>query len=349
MSYERIVIDRHGGPEVLRLAQESTLPAPGPGQARIKVLAAGTGFTDTLVRRGLYPGIKERLPFSPGYDIVGEIDALGPDRDGLSTGLRIGQRVADMPVWGGYTQYLIRPLSTLVSIPQDIDPAEAVCLPLAFMTAYQMLTRYRRFQSGDRIFIQGASGTVGTALLALGQHFGLRMWGTASEPKFGILEHYGCTPIDYRRERFVERLRREADEGVDAVFDAMAGQGWRDGFACLRENGILLGYGAQANVGPGTSTAAMTVSTMSDMAYLLGRCNLPGPLKRRGVFYHIGLRRNRKPHEYSEDLTTLATLVRQGRIRPQVADRLPLTAAAEAHRRIDAGQVTGKIVLLPWS
>jgi NADPH:quinone reductase-like Zn-dependent oxidoreductase len=100
--WQRIELTAFGGPEMLRVVQETTLPQPGPGQIRVRVLAAGTGFTDTIIRLGQYPGVKQKPPFTPGYDWFGVVDALGTG----VTGLAVGDAVADMPVIGGYTQYL---------------------------------------------------------------------------------------------------------------------------------------------------------------------------------------------------------------------------------------------------
>ena len=176
MAWQHIRIARFGGPEVLELAEQPTIPDPGPGEVRIKVLAAGTGFTDTFIRRGRYPDFKGPLPFTPGYDLVGVVEKTGP---GVLPSAR-GQLVADLCVVGGYAQYAIRPARFLVPVPDGVDPAEAVCIPLAYLTAYQMLTRYRRLPRGATILVIGASGTVGTALLDLARHLGLKAIGTCS-------------------------------------------------------------------------------------------------------------------------------------------------------------------------
>src|SRR5271165_7290722 len=120
MSWQHIRISRFGGPEVLELAEQPSIPEPGPDQVRIKVLAAGTGFTDTFIRRGRYPDFKGPLPFTPGYELVGMVEATGP---GVSAP-RQGQMVADLCVVGGYAQYSIRPSRFLVPVPDGVDPAE---------------------------------------------------------------------------------------------------------------------------------------------------------------------------------------------------------------------------------
>src|SRR6202034_3234779 len=176
MSWQHISISRFGGPEVLELGEESAIPDPGSGEVRIKVLAAGTGFTDSFIRRGRYPDFKGPLPFTPGYELVGVVEKAGP---GVAAP-REGQMVADLCVIGGYAQYAIRPARFLVPVPDGVDPAKAVCIPLAYLTAFQMLTRYRHLSQGATILVVGASGTVGTALLDLARHLGLKAIGTCS-------------------------------------------------------------------------------------------------------------------------------------------------------------------------
>src|SRR5450755_2586896 len=118
MPWQHLRISRFGGPEVLQVVEESVIPEPGPGEARIKVLAAGTGFTDTMIRRGRYPDFKGPLPFVPGYEIVGLVEKTG---SGV-TNPREGELVADLCVVGGYAQYAIRPAGELVAVPDGVDP-----------------------------------------------------------------------------------------------------------------------------------------------------------------------------------------------------------------------------------
>src|ERR1700679_4236416 len=189
MSWKHIQIARFGGPEVLDMIEETAVPEPGPGEVRIKVLAAGTGFTDSFIRRGRYPDFKGPLPFTPGYELVGVVEKAGAD----VADPREGQIVADLCVVGGYAQYAIRPARFLVPVPDGVDAAEAVCIPLAYLTAFQMLTRYRSFSPGETILIVGASGTVGTALLDLSRHFGLKAIGTSSAANLPTVERFGAT------------------------------------------------------------------------------------------------------------------------------------------------------------
>src|SRR6202453_2368897 len=250
MSWQHVRISRFGGPEVLELAEEPTVPSPGPSEVRIKVLAAGTGFTDSFIRRGRYPDFKGPLPFTPGYELVGVVEKAGSD----VVSPREGQTVADLCVVGGYAQYAIRPARFLVAVPDGVDAAEAVCIPLAYLTAFQMLTRYRRLLPGETILVVGASGTVGTALLDLARHFGLAAVGTCSAANLAAVERFGATAIDYRADDFVAAVRRlTSGRGVDAAFDAIGGAHFDRSFACLAKGGLLVGYGSQTIAGGGES------------------------------------------------------------------------------------------------
>jgi NADPH:quinone reductase-like Zn-dependent oxidoreductase len=346
MPWQYIRIARFGGPEVLELAERPTIPDPGPGEVRIKVLAAGTGFTDTFIRRGRYPDFKGPLPFTPGYDLVGVVEATGPNVPAE----RAGQLVADLCVVGGYAQYAIRPARLLVPVPDGVDAAEAVCIPLAYLTAYQMLTRYRHLPRGATILVIGASGTVGTALLDLARHLGLSAIGTCSASNVATVERFGATAIDYRAGDFVAAVReltagRKGGVGVDAVFDAIGGAHFARSFACLAPGGLLVGYGAQ--------TMAVGSAGLASAALGLARLKLWDLLSglfggRHTVFYNITSRRTAHLEDFKTDMATLFDLLRDRTIHPVVIDRLPLAAAREVHTRIDRGGLGGKIVLLPW-
>jgi hypothetical protein len=205
MPWHHISISRFGGPEVLELAEQPVIPEPGTGETRIKVLAAGTGFTDAFIRRGRYPDFKGPLPFTPGYDLVGIVEKLGRG----VTEPPEGQLVADLCVTGGYAQYAIRPARLLVPVPDGVEPANAVCIPLAYLTAYQMLTLYDSLPKGATILVIGASGTVGTALLDLARHLGLKAIGTCSAANLAAGPTFRRSCDRLPRRRF--RCRRAQD------------------------------------------------------------------------------------------------------------------------------------------
>jgi NADPH:quinone reductase-like Zn-dependent oxidoreductase len=344
MPWRHVRISRFGGPEVLQLVEESAVPEPGPGEVRIKVLAAGTGFTDTMIRRGRYPDFKGPLPFTPGYEIIGVIETAGP---GVVTP-REGETVADLCVVGGYAQYAIKPSRFLVVVPNGIDPAEAVCIPLAYLTAFQMLTRCRNLRAGSTILVIGASGTVGTALLDLARHFGLKAIGTSSAANLAVIERFGAAAIDYRAGDFVTSVRQltAGGAGVDIAFDAIGGAHFSRSFACIAPGGLLVGYGSQTMATGRESLIAaglglVRLKMWSALSFLFNG--------RSAVFYSITARRSNYPEDFMADMATLFQLLLDGTIHPVVIERLPLAAASEVHARIDQGGLGGKIVLLPWS
>jgi NADPH:quinone reductase-like Zn-dependent oxidoreductase len=342
MSWQAVQIRRFGGPEVLELVEQPEIPRPGPGEALLKVLAAGTGFTDTFIRNGRYPDVRGPLPLTLGYELVGVVEEVGPN----VVGPRVGQVVADMCVTGGYAQYAIRPSRDLVPVPPGVDLAEAACIPLAYLTAYQLLTRHRSLKHGERILVVGASGTVGTALLDLARHMGLEAIGTASARNRSIVEVYGATFIDYRAEGFVAAVRRlTSGRGVDEAFDAVGGSHFRRTFECLAPGGWLVGYGSHtmAQGAEGLFSAGLGLAQLQlrrALPFLFGG--------RRAAWYAITSRRKTHPEDFRADTAALFELLRVKGIHPTVVDRLPLSAAREVHARIDAGGLGGKIVLLPW-
>jgi NADPH:quinone reductase-like Zn-dependent oxidoreductase len=347
MSWQRVGISRFGGPEVLELEDVAVVPDPGSGEVRIKVLAAGTGFTDSFIRRGRYPDFKGPLPFTPGYELVGIVDKAGAD---VATPCE-GDVVADLCVVGGYAQYAIRPARLLVPVPEGVDLAEAACLPLAYLTAYQMLTRFRRQPLGATILVIGASGTVGTALLDLARHFGLKVIGTSSAANMPVVEKFGATAVDYRAGDFVANVhkltaKRQGGAGVDAAFDAIGGAHFVRSFACLAPGGILIGYGSQTMAVGGESL----ISAGLGLVWLKIWGSMSFLFRGRSAFwYSITARRTTHLEEFKDDMAALFSLLRDGAIHPVVIDRLPLAAAPDVHARIDAGGFGGKIVLLPWA
>ncbi len=333
LGYQRVILREYGGPEVLEVRQEPELPEPGPGEVRVRVLASCANFTDGIIRRGKYPGVKEHPPFSPGYDMVGVVDKRG---EGASR-FQEGQRVADLTVIGAYSEYICLPETRLTAVPEELDPAEAVCLVLSYVTAYQMLHRTARIARGRRILVHGAAGAVGTALLQLGRLLDLEMVGTASRRNHERVSGLGAAPIDYREPDWEERARAVAGKGFDAAFDPIGGESFKRSFRLLEPGGVLVAYGFQnALTGKGGSVPL-------DFLRLKVRDLLPNG--RSTAFYSIEALRKKHPDWFTEDLTQLFDLLREGGIRPEIASRMPLAEARKAHELIEKGGLQGKIVL----
>ncbi len=328
----RIVVSAFGGPEVLKYIEED-LPEPGPSEVRIKVLAAGVSYADVLMRRQLYPGTP-RPPFTPGYDLVGEVDALGRN----VTQFVVGQRVGALTIRGAYSQFAIVPQEFLVPVPEALDPAEAVCLILNYVTAYQMLYRIAKVARGQTILIHGAAGGVGTALLQLGALRGISMFGTASKSKQEAIAGAGGIAIDYKAQDFSRRVRELSRDGVDAVFDPVGGMNWWRSYRLLRRGGNLVCYGVSTAVTHGKIAGAGSFLLMGLLELI--------PDGRRCVWYNVTNLRKRHPDWFRADLKTLLDLLSRRKIQPVISSRLPLRDAAQANEMMEHGKFAGKIVLL---
>lgn len=327
-TYGAVMLLGKGGLDRL---EEVRLPLvdPGPGEARVKVLAAGAGSTDITMRTGYYP-YRPPFPFVPGYELVGVVDAVGP---GVSS-VKKGDRVAALTVSGAYAEYAVRKADELVPVPDGAGDAEAVALVLNYVTAYQMIHRVAAMKPGQVALVTGANGGVGTALLELLRVHGVRAIASASEKHFDLVRELGGEPIPARGAPLEELVRAIVPEGVDAAFDVLSGAGTGACVRATKRGGIVVGYGFVAAGG-------------SNLAVLRGfaALYLGGALRGvRGDFYGITriYRKDKRP--FAEDLPKLFELLVAKKIAPRIAARLPLLAAREAQRRLEAGGVEGKIV-----
>ena len=344
MKYTRIVVTQYGGPETLQVIEEEC-PEPKAGEVRVKVQAAGVSSPDIMAREGIHPETP-KVPYTPGWDLVGVVDRLG---DGVS-GIALGQIVAAMPIHGAYAEYVCLPQRTVVPVPPGLDPAEAVSLILNYITAYQMLHRSAKVRAGQRALIHGASGGVGTALLQLGRLAGLEMYGTCSARGASTVIELGGVPIDYKDQDFVQEIRRLTADGVDVVFDSMGGAHiWRSREA-LRPGGKVVAYGLtgslrEGRLASGPSSGRYRFREIAVFGrYIVASWVLPG--RRRVVPYSIQTLMRLKRAWFRQDLMTLLELLRQRKIKPIIAQRMPLVQARQAHELLGKGGVTGKIVLV---
>lgn len=334
MTYNRVIVSTFGGPEVLKYVKENELPEPNYGEVRIKVTAVSACFTDTMVRKGIYFGMKEKPPFSPGYDMVGVIDKTGPG----TSKFKIDDKVADLTVTGSYTEYICLPESSLTPVPEGIDDGEAVSMVLSYVTAWQMLKRVADVKKGQSILVHGAGGAVGTALLQLAAVMGIKVYGTGSESKQELIRKLGALPIDYKNESISDRMMKMEPQGIDAVFDAIGGESFKTSFKLLKKDGILVPYGFYKNsTGQGGNVALEFIQ--------LKLWNLL-PNGKKVDFYSIGEMRKKRPDWFKEDLGRLFNLLKEKQVSPIIAERMSLEEAEKAHRMIDTASVKGRIVLI---
>jgi NADPH:quinone reductase-like Zn-dependent oxidoreductase len=344
MRHMRVVVTHYGGPDVITAIEEE-IPTPKAGEVRVKVLAAGVSLPDVLAREGVHPETP-RVPYTPGWDLVGTVDQLG---EGVS-GLALHETVAAMPIHGCYAQYVCVPQRKLVPVPAGLDATEAVALVLNYITAYQMLYRSVKPRSGQRMLIHGASGGVGSAMLQLARLAGVEMYGTCSAEAAAVVRELGGIPIDYKNADFVKEIHDLTGDGVDAVFDGIGGDNlWRSRDA-LREGGRVVTYGFQSKMRGGRmatpSAGRHPIRESAELAGFIVR-NWFKPGRKSMVPYSIQWLMRFRPAWFRHDLLTLMDLLEQGKIKPLIARRLPLQEARSAHEMLGEGGVLGKIVLLP--
>jgi NADPH:quinone reductase-like Zn-dependent oxidoreductase len=333
-TYRATVLTRKGGPEVLQV-QELPVPEPGPGEVRVRVRASGVGSTDTIMRRGSYQ-FAPKIPFTPGYEVVGTVEALGA---GVQT-LYTGQRVAALAVYGGYGEVVVRRAEEFVPVPDGLDDAEVVALILNYATAFQMIERVAKPQNGQLALVTGANGGVGTALLELLRLRGIQAIGAASPSEHDLIRSYGATPIPARGTPVDVSIRNIAPEGVDIAFDIVGGRGTAQCIRATKRGGIVVGYGFVGTMRNGKQSIGLVLLTL--WSALVG-ARIAG---RRGAFYGITALYRRDPQPFHEDLLKLFSLLERGQIKPKIAARLALLEARRGNEMLEAGGLKGKIVLL---
>lgn len=329
---KKIIAERSGGPEVLQLI-ETDIPEPGPGEVRVKVLAAGVAFGDLLWMSGVVPG-GPKPPLTPGYDFVGVVDEVG---EGVKS-IKIGQRVAALVQTGGYAEYSCWPVEMLTPIAENVDPTQVLCLTLNYITAYALINRIGKLSSGDRLLIHGAGGGMGTAMLDLCQMMGIKTYGTASSGKHELVQNLGGIAIDYQNQDFVEVVVGEG--GVDLVVDHIGGSHLRRSFKCLRPGGTLVSTSSYA--------AALGQSGMIESLgglILLQFWNL-WPNNRSAQLFDVTPFYKRRNGMYSQDLLTLCDHLAASQLSPVIDSTYPLEEAKTALEYLREGKAKGKLILL---
>jgi synaptic vesicle membrane protein VAT-1 len=319
--------------------REAPEPLPKPGEVRIAVRAFGLNFAELMASQGLYPDAP-KLPAILGYEIAGEIDAVG---EGVDTS-RTGERAVAMTHFGAHAQFCCVPSQFALPIPSTMSFEAAAALPVTYLTAYHMLFFVANLRSRESVLVHMAAGGVGTAVLQLCQTVpGVTTFGTASARKHQALRDNGCTyPIDYHAADYATEVRRLNDgRGVDVVLDPLGGRDTLKGYKLLREGGRIVNYGF-ANV----------QRRRFNPFHILGQlAGVPrfSPLQlmneNRGILgVNIGHLFGRADLLVAE-IQALLALFERGKIAPVIDCVLPLERAAEGYERMASGQNVGKIVV----
>jgi len=321
-----IEIERPGGPEVLRPCRRP-VPEPGPGEALVKVAAAGVNRPDVMQRLGLYPPPPGASDI-PGLEIAGSVVALG---EGCA-GLRIGDAVCALVSGGGYADYCLAAAPLCLPLPEGLDFTQAASLPETFFTVWANVfdARRGRLQAGEGFLVHGGASGIGVAAIQLAREAGARVFATAgSAAKCRFCEGLGAFAINHREQDFVEAVKAETGgQGVDVILDIVGGDYLKRNLACLKPDGRLVQIAFQN--GPKTQIDLTPI--------LLKRLTLTGStLRARPVAEKAKIGEALRDHVWP----ALAS----GRIHPVVHAVFPLAEAEQAHRLLESGLHIGKIIL----
>ena len=341
---QKVIVTAFGGTDKLKLVEEE-LQSPGPAEVRIKILAAGVSFADLLLRVGMHPEV-EKPPFTLGWDIIGEVVETGEK----VTKFKPGDRVAALPIKGGYAKYITLNEEELVLVPNGLTTEEAVCLVMNYIVAFQMFYRLAKVKDDNTILIHSATGGVGSALFQIARLHKVKIYGTVSTENVEIFRSQGGIPIDYRSEDFVKVSAEQEPEGFDAVFDGIGGEHVRQSYKTLASNGRLVFYGFTSFLVHPKKRWIMLFKTLWILKTFwnflsLYAANLIPNYKRLKVY---SIQQLKRKHEiwFKEDLTRLFQLLKEEKIKPVVHSTISLDEVAEAHEHLHKGGVVGKIIIV---
>ena len=316
-----IRVHEAGGPEVLRW-EEMEVGVPGPGQVRIRQTAVGLNYIDVYHRTGLYP---QPLPFTPGTEGAGVVEAIG---DGVGT-LNVGDRVAYAGPIGSYAEARLIDADRLVKLPDYVSDELAAAMMLQGMTVRMLLRAVYEVKPGDTILVHAAAGGVGLILCQWANALGATVIGTVStDEKAELARAHGCHhPIVYTRQDFVAEVERITDGSkLPVVYDSVGKDTFLKSLDCLRPRGLMVSYGNAS--GPPDPIAPGLLAQKGSLF-----------LTRPTLFSYIATR-----EELEQSAAELFDMVRSGKVKVEIGQRFALKNAAEAHRQLEARKTTGSTV-----
>ena len=337
----QVWITKHGPPEVLTV-REAPTPSPGAGEVLIAVAAAGINFADIMARRGVYPDAP-KPPCVVGYEVAGEIEAVGP---GVTT-LSVGQKAMALTHFGGQSSHVVVPVGQVFPIPPGLDAAHAAALPVTYLTAYQLVVAMGRLAKGETVLIHSAAGGVGLSAIDLATIAGAEIVGVASAAKHDFLRGRGVTKlVDSRAPDLVARVKElTGGRGVDLALDPIGGPSWRRSLDCLAPLGRIGAYGFSAGAeGSGKFLPMLRAAAGAPWLRFLPPALMNA---NHGVF---GVNLGRMWGEAAMLQRWFGDLMHwqaQGRINPVVDRSFPFAEAAAAHAYIEARRNIGKVLLVP--
>jgi len=317
-----IRIHKTGGPEVLEW-EDLDVGEPAPGQVRIRQEAVGLNFIDVYHRTGLY---KQELPFTPGVEGAGIVDAVGTD----VSNVRKGDRVAYAGPIGGYAEERLIDADRVVKLPDAISTEQAAGMMLQGMTAQMLLRWVFPVQEADTILVHAAAGGVGLIMCQWAAALGATVIGTVgTEEKAELARAHGCAhPIVYSKQNFVAEVQRiTAGEKLPVVYDSVGRDTFMKSLDCLKTRGLMVSFG---NASGPPDPLPPNVLAQKGSLYLT----------RPTLYHYIATR-----EQLEQSANELFDIVSSGKVKIEVKQRFPLKDAAEAHRQLEARKTTGSTVL----
>ncbi|GAA3904534.1 MULTISPECIES: NADP-dependent oxidoreductase [Streptomyces] len=306
-----IVQNTYGGPEVLT-ETELALPEPGVGEVRVRIAAAGVNPTDWKHRDGTIP-YDHGLPVTPGWDVSGTVDKVGPGVTIFDEGDEVFGMLPYPYQPGGYAAYATGPARAFAAKPESIDFTQAAALPLASLTAWQALNDTARLTRGQHVLIQGGAGGVGHLAVQIARHLGAEVTATASAADADFVRSLGAAHVvDYRTTTISDVLT-----DADAALVPFTGQTRLDSLRSVRRGGVLVSL-------LGANDEALTLAS------------------ERGVRY-----RSMMVQSDHAGMQAIADMAAAGALHAKIHSTLPLSQATEAHRLGEDGKIDGKLVLIP--
>lgn len=315
-----------GGPERLVLA-ELPMPQPAPGEVRVRIEAAGVNFPDALIVQRKYQ-VRPPLPFTPGTEVAGTVDALG---EGVR-GFAVGDRVAAFVGTGGFAEYVCAPVAMTLPLPADVSTEHAAAFTLTYATSHHALFDRGGLKAGETLVVLGAGGGVGLAAVELGRIAGARVIAAASsDAKLAAARAHGADEvIDYAAGDLREAIKTLTDgKGADVIYDPVGGALTEAAARSLAWRGRLLVVGFADGTIPAIAANWLLIKGAAAV----------------GVFW--GEFARREPHANHAMLTELYTWFAQGRLKPHVSQRYALADAPRALEALLARRAVGKLVVTP--
>jgi NADPH2:quinone reductase len=319
-----IQIAKTGGPEEMRLI-DAPIPSPGPNQALVKVAASGVNFIDVYFRIGLY---KADLPFTPGNEAAGTVEALGPG----VTDLKPGDRVAYAMHRGSYAEYTVVPAAVLVKLPDSVDFPTAAAAMLQGMTAHYLTHSTFPLKTGDTCLIHAAAGGAGRLAVQMAKMLGATVYGTAgTDEKAAIAKSAGADDvIVYTRQDFAAEVKRlTGGKGVDVVYDSVGLSTFLKGLDIIRPRGMMVLFGQSSG-----AVAPFDPSILNQKGSLF--------LTRPSLAHHC-LTREELLWRSGDVLGWIAS----GKLELRIDKTYPLADAPQAHRDLESRRTAGKLILIP--